>query len=113
MKNNANLPLNTRKDLQWGPCIKEMPEKMQAGYSVILKESDEDIARRASNALKWNISVPSHCINVRVKNGVVTLSGEISWEYQNFAAEEAVRYTSGAVLIDNLITIKPDIYSRY
>jgi len=93
--------------------VKAVTEKIQVRYPDSVKRSDEDIAWSVSNALVWNASIPPDRVKVRVQDGVVTLSGEIGWEYQKFAAGEAVRYLRGVVLVVNNITIKPKVNSRW
>ena len=46
---------------------------------------------------------------MQVQDGLVTLSGEVDWGYQKFAAEEAVRYLMGVVWFSNQITVKPAV----
>ena len=53
--------------------------------------------------------VPHDRVKVQVQDGVVTLSGEVDWWYQKDAAEDAVRYLVGVVLVSNQITIKPAV----
>jgi len=68
---------------------------------------DADIAERISTILEWNISVPSDNVEFAVKDGHVTLSGEVDWDYQKREFErliEPVRYVSG---VTNTITLKP------
>lgn len=98
------------------PCESDttaVAERIRVTYPELLKQSDEHIARGASNALTWNVSVPPDCVKVRVQDGVVTLSGEMGWEYQKFAAEESVRYFTGEALVNNQIKIKPKVNSRW
>ena len=51
--------------------------------------------------------MPHDRVKVHVQDGLVTLSGEVDWGYQKFAAEEAVRYLMGVVWFSNQITVKP------
>jgi len=89
--------------------VRAVVEEIQVRLPGSLKRPDEEITRIASNALIWNILVPSDRITVQVQDGLLTLSGEVGWRYQKVAAEEAVRYLAGVVLVNNLITIKPAI----
>jgi osmotically-inducible protein OsmY len=73
------------------------------------QRSDTDIARSAADALKWNVMVPAERVTVKVKNGWVTLSGEVTWDYQRRAADRAVRTLPGVRGVSNLITIKPRV----
>jgi osmotically-inducible protein OsmY len=61
------------------------------------QRTDEDIAIAAVNALKSNTFVPRDKIKVVVNNGWVTLEGEVEWQYQKNAAENAVRYLTGVI----------------
>lgn len=69
--------------------------------------TDTAIAEAATRALRWNVMIPADKIKVKVTKGWVTLSGEVSWEYQRRAAEQAVRNLSGVRGISNLIGIVP------
>jgi osmotically-inducible protein OsmY len=73
------------------------------------EQSDTDIARAAVDALKWDITVPSDRIKVKVDKGWVTLTGEANWDFQRRAAERAVRNLTGVTGLTNLITVKPEV----
>lgn len=69
--------------------------------------SDEEIARRAANSLEWDTTVPTDKVKVTVTKGVLTLTGEVDWQYQRIAAEQAVHGLYGVRSVVNLIAIKP------
>jgi osmotically-inducible protein OsmY len=71
------------------------------------KRTDEDIAAAAVSALKSNLAVPADKVKVIVSNCWLTLEGEVEWQYQRIAAENAVRYLAGVTGVTNLITVKP------
>ncbi|MCY1065350.1 BON domain-containing protein [Nannocystis sp. RBIL2] len=71
------------------------------------QRTDEDVAIAAVNALKSNVLVPSDRIKAIVKDGWVTLEGEVEWQYQKEAAERSVRYLTGVLGVTNAITVKP------
>jgi len=73
------------------------------------EQSDTDIARAAVDALKWDITVPSDRIKVKVDKGWVTLTGEANWDFQRRAAERAVRNLTGVTGLTNLITVMPGV----
>lgn len=68
--------------------------------------TDADIARAVENALKWHTQLPANRIQVKVERGLVTLSGEVDWDYQRRSAESAVHLLTGVVGVVNLISIK-------
>jgi len=47
--------------------------------------SDEEIARRSPNILKWYAMVPQDAVQVTVQKGRVTLTGDVIWQYQRNA----------------------------
>jgi osmotically-inducible protein OsmY len=75
------------------------------------RRSDADIARVAVDALEWNSSVPPNCVKVVVRQGWITLEGEVDWGYQRTAAEEAMRRLTGVLGIRNEVTVKPRLTS--
>jgi len=78
---------------------------------VTLPTSDErtdvDIARAAVHALEEHTNVPRDQIKITVRDGFITLEGEVGWNYQKEEAESAVRYLTGVKGVINLITVRP------
>ena len=70
---------------------------------------DTDIARAAVEALRWNVNVPEDRVNVEVDNGFITLRGQVNFQFQKQAAEDAVAYLIGVTGVANEITVKPDV----
>jgi osmotically-inducible protein OsmY len=68
---------------------------------------DPDIARDAVSAIKSQLPISSEHIKVVVKNGWVTLEGQVEWQYQRQTAENAVRRLKGVKGVSNLIQLKP------
>jgi osmotically-inducible protein OsmY len=89
--------------------VRAVAEAIQVRLPGSLKRSDEDIAGVVANVLEWNVLVPHDRVKVQVQDGVLTLSGEVDWGYQKYAAEEAVRYLMGIILLSNQITVKPTV----
>ena len=67
---------------------------------------DPDIAREAVAAIKSQLPVSYEQIKVVVRNGWVTLEGEVEWNYQRETAERAVRRLIGIKGVTNLIQVK-------
>jgi osmotically-inducible protein OsmY len=66
---------------------------------------DPDIARDAAAAIKSYLPISYE--RIKAKDGWVTLEGEVEWQYQQQAAETAVRALQGVKGITNLIKIRP------
>lgn len=87
--------------------VKALAENLQVGLMPYLTRSDTEIADAIVHALKWHISVPKDKIMVKVENGVVSLEGEVEWDYQRTAANKTVEHLAGIKMIHDYITIKP------
>jgi osmotically-inducible protein OsmY len=70
---------------------------------------DPEIARDAVSAIKAQLPISSQHIKVVVKNGWVTLEGQVEWQYQRSTAESAVRRLKGVKGVSNLIQLKPRV----
>lgn len=68
---------------------------------------DPDIARDAVAAIKSQLPYAWEQIKVVVKNGVVTLEGQVEWDYQRARAETAVRHLKDVKYVANLIQLRP------
>ncbi|PJI53084.1 hypothetical protein CTI14_33390, partial [Methylobacterium radiotolerans] len=53
----------------------------------------------------WNVSIPDNKVQVKVQHGWVTLTGEVSWNFQRVAAESAIRRLSGVKGVANQIKL--------
>lgn len=71
--------------------------------------TDTDIAEAAANALSWNVALNGTEIKPVVKDGWVSLRGEVSWGYQRVAAESAMRSLMGVKGVRNEITVKSPV----
>lgn len=71
------------------------------------KRPDPEIARDVVAQLKRELPYSYEFIKPVVKDGWVTLEGEVEWNYQRQRAETAVRRVRGILGVSNLITLKP------
>ena len=69
--------------------------------------TDEGLAERIAHVLAWNVSGAGKGIKAEVKNGVVTLTGEVEWQYQRANIEKNIEHVGGVVSVVDRITIKP------
>ena len=70
---------------------------------------DPEIARDAIAAIKQRLPLVSEQIKVLVRNGWITLEGDVEWDYQRSAAESAVRRVKGVKGVTNTIQVKPRV----
>lgn len=74
-----------------------------------LKRTDGDIASAAARQIDWSTTIPTGTVKVTVREGWITLEGEVEWWYQKSSAEDAVRYLAGVKGVTNLVIIKPKV----
>jgi osmotically-inducible protein OsmY len=68
--------------------------------------TDSDIGRQAAEALERAVNVPN-TVKASVHEHTVTLSGQVTWQYEREAACRAVNYIEGVRSVLNLMTIRP------
>lgn len=89
--------------------VKAIAEDIQIGVSPVYSKTDAEVAEAVVNALKWHSAVPEDKVKIKVENGIVTLEGELEWEYQRVNARTAIQNLAGVRSVTNLITIKPKL----
>jgi osmotically-inducible protein OsmY len=77
--------------------------------TVWANTNDTDISREAGEALDRAVDVPDGSVKAEVTGHVVSLTGQVHWQYQREAAHRAVRYLRGVTDVHNLVTVKPSV----
>jgi osmotically-inducible protein OsmY len=85
--------------------VRAVAEDIQVGVSPFFRRTDTEIAEAVLNALKWHTAVNED--KIKVEDGVVTLDGQVEWDYQRRAAKTAIENLSGIRTIYNFISVKP------
>ncbi|AMN38524.1 BON domain-containing protein [Rhodoplanes sp. Z2-YC6860] len=84
-------------------------DEIEVRYPANKKSADDEIAKRAVDILEWDVSVPSGSVDVTIRDGWITLGGQVEWYLQKKAAENAVRKLSGVRGVTNDIAIQPKL----
>lgn len=87
--------------------VRAIAEELEVRLPSDKKLSDEEIAARVLHMLHWDVSVPHERITVKVEHGIVTLAGQVDWQFQRAEAEYDVRKLHGVRSIINDITVAP------
>lgn len=82
-------------------------DEIDVRYPSDPKTSDDETAKRAINMLAWDSVIPKDAIQVTVRDGWVTLTGRVGWQYQKANAERDIRRLSGVRGVINNIEIEP------
>ena len=89
--------------------VKAVVDEMAVELPGHCDTPDEIVARRAYERLASNSKVPVDRIHLSVEDGVVTVRGDVDWEYQRAAAVYDLEHLNCVRNIRNELTIKPPI----
>jgi osmotically-inducible protein OsmY len=89
--------------------VKALAVEMDVRLAGSSTRNDVDIARSVDNVLQWTTYLPKDAVKIKVESGFVTLSGEVTWEFQRNAAVNAVRYLMGVQGVNDQLVIKPKL----
>jgi osmotically-inducible protein OsmY len=89
--------------------VRAIAEEIEVRYPYEKKIADDQLAKRSVDILDWDSVVPDRAIQVLVRNGWVTLTGDVDWHFQKQSAEDDIRNLSGVCGIINNIVIKPRV----
>jgi osmotically-inducible protein OsmY len=89
--------------------VKAVVNDIEVRLPGFAERTDTDLARAVLDALEWNAAIPTHKLDVTVRDGWVTLKGEVDYGFQRREAEEAIRYLSGIRGITNLIMVRSGV----
>ncbi len=87
--------------------VRGVANDIQVKLPSLNQRADPEVARDAVEALKRELPYSSEHIKAVVRDGWLTLEGEVEWKFQSDRAEEAVRRIKGLKGVTNLIKIKP------
>lgn len=85
--------------------VKAVADDIEVRLPGSNERNDTDLAAAVVNALKWHTSIPEGKLKVTVRDGWITLDGEVDWQYQRQAALDAVRFLVGVKGVANSITL--------
>ena len=82
-------------------------EEIKIKYPSDTKIDDDDIAQRIARLCEWNTTFRKYDIKAEVKNGRVTLTGDVDWQYQRTDVRDHVSRLRGVTGVTSLIGIRP------
>jgi osmotically-inducible protein OsmY len=93
--------------------VKAVANDLTVKIPNALTHSDTEIAHKVVDSLLWDVEVPDEKVTTSVANGLVTLGGEVEWQYQRDAAERAVWNLAGVRGVRNNIKVAPKRVSPF
>jgi osmotically-inducible protein OsmY len=91
--------------------VKAIAEEIEVRLPSDIKRADDEIAARAIDILKWQVGLPAERLTVKVEKGIVTLAGEVDWQYQKADAEHVVHKLSGVIDVVNHIRVAAPLHA--
>jgi osmotically-inducible protein OsmY len=89
--------------------VRGVAEELEVRLLASFGNDDDEVAKRVANILDWGASVPKGSVKVQVTKGIVTLTGEVDWQFERSGAESGVRLLNGVRGLINQITVKPHV----
>ncbi|HEY7408049.1 MAG TPA: BON domain-containing protein [Gemmatimonadaceae bacterium] len=87
--------------------VRAVADEVEVRLPEAAQRPDPALAVAVAGALEWNAAVPRDRIKATVKDGWVTLRGEVDWYYEKAAALRVVRQLVGVKGVVDEITIAP------
>jgi osmotically-inducible protein OsmY len=91
--------------------VRAIAEEIEVRYPGDNQTADDEIATRAFNVLRWSAVVPQ-TVQVKVQKGLLTLSGEVDWQFERNAAESELRNLNGVTGVINNIALRPRVQTQ-
>lgn len=88
--------------------VRAVADELEVELPSSINPDDSAIAEEIARERRWSALVPDS-IDAEVRNGHVTLRGEVEWHFQRTEAARAVRHLSGVRDVTNLIKVKPRV----
>jgi osmotically-inducible protein OsmY len=85
--------------------VKAVANDLEVKLATGSDRPDPDIAHDAVDKLQRDLPYSSKNIKVTVRQALITLEGDVDWDFQRRSAEAAVRNVKGAKGVINLIRI--------
>lgn len=89
--------------------VKGVVNDIEVRLPVFNQRPDPEIARDAVAAIQTELPYSSDHIRVVVRDGWLTLEGQVEWNYARDRAERAVRRVRGVKGVSNLIQVSPRV----
>ncbi len=89
--------------------VKAVADEIEVRLHSTNTKSDSDIAESVAHILKWNATLANQPIQAKVSSGHVTLTGEVTWNYEREEAVRVIEHVLGVKSVSNTITVKPRV----
>jgi osmotically-inducible protein OsmY len=88
--------------------VTALVEKIEVRYPSTYSKTNGEIATEVVTALHARWDVPNDKVKVKVEDGWITLTGDLGWNFQREAAQDAIESLMGVTGVTNNIKIKSE-----
>ena len=92
--------------------VKAIADDIEIQLPASYHRTDTDIAAAAINQIEWSTTIPNGTVQATVRDGWITLDGEVEWWYQKNAAGSLVKQMAGVKGVTNSISIPPKVTKK-
>lgn len=85
--------------------VYEVENQLKVNVRGSDRRNDDEIRGAALQSLIWDVEVPSDSVDVKVDDGWITLTGDVSYQFQSDAAYDDAGSLYGVVGITNEIRV--------
>lgn len=89
--------------------VRSLVDRLEIELPIQHRLSDEGLAERIAHVLNWNVSADAKNVQAEVQDGVVTLTGELDYNFQRQNILKNIEHVSGVVNIVDQMTVKPKV----
>jgi len=103
---------NAEQAVRRVPGINALVMKINVVLPTSSQRSDTAITNAAHHILDWNTYIAKNHVHVLVKDGWITLAGEVDWGYQQLSLIRSFSFLMGVTGISDHLSISPTLPSR-
>jgi osmotically-inducible protein OsmY len=92
--------------------VKAIADDIEIQLPASYHRTDTDIAAAAINQIEWSTTIPNGTVQATVRDGWITLEGQVEWWYQKNAAGSLVKQMAGVKGVTNSISISPKVTKK-
>jgi len=89
--------------------VRSLVDRLEIELPIQHRLSDEGLAERVAHVLNWNVSADAKNVQAEVQDGVVTLTGELDYNFQRKNILKNIEHVSGVVNVVDQMTVKPKV----
>jgi osmotically-inducible protein OsmY len=90
------------------PGVRAVADELKVRLPTSSVRDDIDLAEEIAREFRWNTLIPDS-VHAEVRNGVVTLRGEVDWPHQRDEARRVVEHLEGVTGINDMLKVKAKV----